>query len=326
MRSARRRAWSPPSAGARPSSPSKARAPLGADMTPPASRTLPDLLDELAARQPKHEFIVGGGERLSYAETRARARRLARGLRDLGVRRGEMVALLMNNRPAWLLVDFAVTMLGATLVPISTWSRPRELEFVLAHCGASTLVTVPTLGDQDYLGAVRQAAPRLRELRRIVVAGSAAPQGLVELAAVAARGAHVPESTLDAAEGAVAAEDVAYILYTSGTTSTPKGVQLCHGRLIENMWSIGERQRLSPADRMWMGISLFWSFGCANALLAVMTHGGAIVLQERLEPGAALALIERERCTVYYGTPNIALALSEHPDRARRDLSSLRTG
>ncbi len=75
-----------------------------------------------------------------------------------------------------------------------------------------------------------------------------------------------------------------------------------------------------------MGISLFWSFGCANALLAVMTHGGTIVLQDALEPGAALALIERERCTVYYGTPNIALALAEHPDRARRDLSSLRTG
>jgi hypothetical protein len=75
-----------------------------------------------------------------------------------------------------------------------------------------------------------------------------------------------------------------------------------------------------------MGISLFWSFGCANALLAVMTHGGTLVLQESLDPAGALALFERERCTVYYGTPNIALALTEHPDRARRDLRSLRTG
>src|SRR5262245_47851076 len=103
-------------------------------MNPPASRTLPDLLDELAVHQPDHEFIVGGGQRLSYAETRARARRLARGFRGLGVGRGEMVALLMDNRPEWLVVDFAVTMLGATLVPISTWSRPRELEYVLRHC------------------------------------------------------------------------------------------------------------------------------------------------------------------------------------------------
>jgi fatty-acyl-CoA synthase len=118
---------------------------------------------------------------------------------------------------------------------------------------------------------------------------------------------------------------VACILYTSGTTSTPKGVQLCHGGLLENMWNIGERQHLTPADRMWMGISLFWSFG-ANALVAVMSHGGTLVLQEQLDAGEALALIERERCTVYYGTPNIALALTEHPDRPRRDLSSLRTG
>jgi fatty-acyl-CoA synthase len=77
---------------------------------------------------------------------------------------------------------------------------------------------------------------------------------------------------------------------------------------------------------MWMGISLFWSFGCLNALLAVMTHGGCIVLQEHFDAAGALSLIERERCTVYYGTPNVALALWEHPDRARRDLSSLRTG
>src|SRR5439155_1351427 len=125
---------------------------------------------------------------------------------------------------------------------------------------------------------------------------------------------------------ALTPEDVAYILYTSGTTSTPKGVQLQHRGLIENMWNIGERQHLTADDRMWMGISLFWGFGCENALLAVMTHGGAVVLQEQFEAGEALALIERERCSVYYGTPNIALALWEHPDRAHRDLRSLRTG
>src|SRR4030095_7504864 len=139
-------------------------------------------------------------------------------------------------------------------------------------------------------------------------------------------GSEVGDGEVDAAQRAVTPEDVAYILYTSGTTSTPKGVQLAHRGLVENMWNIGERQHLTRADRMWMGISLFWSFGGANALLAVMTHGGALVLQEAFDAAGALALIERERCTVYYGTPNIALALTEHPDRPRHDLSSLRTG
>jgi fatty-acyl-CoA synthase len=167
---------------------------------------------------------------------------------------------------------------------------------------------------------------RLPKLSRVVVVDGEPGGPLTAFDTLWDLGAGVGDGELEAAQRTVKAEDVAYLLYTSGTTSTPKGVQLAHGGLVENMWNIGERQHLTPADRMWMGISLFWSFGCANALLAVMTHGGTIVLQETLEPGAALALIERERCTVYYGTPNIALALAEHPDRPRRDLSSLRTG
>ncbi len=299
-------------------------------MAHPRSRTLPDLLDEITARDPAHELIVGGGERLSYAETRARARRLAKGLLRLGVQRGDKVALLMGNRPEWLVIDFAVTLLGATLVPISTWSRGRELGYVLDHCDATTLITIARFAGQDYLAMLaEQGGPgsaRLPKLARVVVVDGDRASALTVFDSLWDLGADVADGELDAAQRAVTPDDVAYILYTSGTTSTPKGVQLAHGGLIENMWNIGERQHLTPADRMWMGISLFWSFGCANALLAVMTHGGTIVLQESLEPGAALALIERERCSVYYGTPNIALALTEHPDRARRDLSSLRTG
>ena len=297
-------------------------------MARPASHTLPDLLDELAARQPEHELLVDatGGVRWSYAETRARARRLARGLLRLGVRRGDRVALLMSNRPEWLPIDFAVTLLGGVLVPISTWSRPRELEYVLGHCAASVLLTQPRFGSLDYLAALAEmggaGAARLPHLRQVVVCGGEAaevPAGVLpSLDALAERGADVSDAALEAAQRAVTPDDVAYILYTSGTTSTPKGVQLAHGGLIENGWHIGERQHLTPADRMWMGISLFWSFGCANALPAVMTHGGTIVLQEQIEPAASLALIERERCTVYYGTPNIAQALIEHPDRARK--------
>ncbi|HYB44023.1 MAG TPA: AMP-binding protein [Candidatus Methylomirabilis sp.] len=285
----------------------------------------------MAGRQPACEFIVGGAVRWSYAEARARARRLAAGLHRLGVRRGDSVALLMNNRPEWLVVDFALALLGATLVPVSTWSRPRELEYVLGHCQASTLIAVDRFLGQDYLAVLAElggpGSTRLPHLRRVVVLGDRQRSGpLTRLDELWELGAAVADDEIDGWQRAVQPDDVAYILYTSGTTSTPKGVELRHRGLIQNMWNIGERQHLTPDDRMWMGISLFWSFGCANALLAVMTHGGAIVLQEHLDAGGALALIERERCSVYYGTPNIALALWEHPDRRRRDLSSLRTG
>jgi fatty-acyl-CoA synthase len=295
-------------------------------MEMPRSRTLPDLLDEMATRHPDREAIIGSADRLTYRRFRTRVREVAKGLYALGVRPGAKVALLMNNRPEWLLVDFAVQCLGATLVAVSTWSRPRELEYVLNHSDAETLVTVDRCRGQRFLAMLGDIGrARLPRLRHVVglgdrVAGVTAFEELGDL------GATVPDDPIDRAQRAVTPHDVAYLLYTSGTTSTPKGVQLQHRGLIENMFAIGERQHLGPGDRLWMGISLFWGFGCENALLAVMTHGGAIVLQADFDAGEALRLIERERCTVYYGTPNIALALWEHPDRAACDLSSLRTG
>ena len=295
-------------------------------MEMPRSRTLPDLLDEITARDPAREFVVGGAERLTYGQFRAKARDLARGFHRLGVRRGDKVALLMNNRPEWLLIDFALAILGATLVPISTWSRARELEYVLSHCDATTFITIDRFLGTDYLAMLAGIRGRIPSLRSVITVGDAPGAGVTSLASLWDLGAGVTDAELEACQRAVGPDDMPYILYTSGTTSTPKGVQLQHRGLIENMWHIGERQHLTADDRMWMGISLFWGFGCENALLAVLTHGGCVVLQDFFEPAAALALIERERCSVYYGTPNIALALWEHPDRGRRDLRSLRTG
>ena len=298
-------------------------------MEMPGSRTLAHLLDEMAARYPDREAVVSGVDRLTYAEYRARARLLTKGLHRLGVHQGEKVALLMGNRTEWLLVDFAVAILGATLVPLSTWSRARELEYVLRHSDATTLITVDRFLGQDYLAVLAQIAPgseRLPLLRRIVCLGRARVPGLIPFADLWELGAGVPDTEIDAAQARVEPDDIAYILYTSGTTSTPKGVQLQHRGLIENMFNIGERQHLTQADRLWLGISLFWGFGCENALFALMTHGGCVVLQEHFDPGEALRLIEREACTVYYGTPNIAIQLFEHPDRRRCDLRSLRTG
>ena len=106
----------------------------------------------------------------------------------------------------------------------------------------------------------------------------------------------------------------------------PKGVTLAHGGVIANGFDIGERMHLSAADRVWLSVPLFWSFGSANALPAALTHGSCIVLQESFDAGEALALIERERCSIYYGMPNMARALLEHPDHPERRLGAMRTG
>lgn len=308
-------------------------------MKPPRSKTIPDLLDEAASRHPGREFVVCGARRLTYARFREQARQLAKGLLRLGVQRGDKVALLMGNRAEWLLVDFAVTCLGATLVPVSTWSTARELEYVLRHADASTLITVDQFLRSDYMAMLWAICPelasarggtlhseRLPELRRVVCLSDHAHPGTVRFQGLWEIGATAGDAELASQRDRVAPADIAYILYTSGTTSNPKGVLIQHDGLIANVFNIGERMRLTEVDRIWLAVSLFWGLGCEHALFASMTHGACLVLQEAFEPGEALRLIEREGCTVYYGLQNMTGALLEHPDRPRRNLRTLRTG
>ena len=292
----------------------------------PASRTIADLIDELARRYPEREALVGSGKRYTYSELREEVRRTARGLHALGVRRGDKVAILMGNRPEWLVADFAITLLGGVMVGVNTWATARELEHTLSHSDTLLLITVARFLKHDYGAMLGELRDRLPALERIAGVGDDLPGEWTRFAELAELGGQVSEAVIDAAQRAVKPQDVAYLLYTSGSTSLPKGVQLQHYALIENMWQIGERQRVTEHDRLWLAVSLFWGLGCENALFNLLTHGGCVVLQEHFDPGEALEIIERERCTMFYGTPNMAQAMHEHPERARRDLSSLRGG
>jgi fatty-acyl-CoA synthase len=298
-------------------------------MQMPESRTVAGLLDEMAARHPELPFVIDGARRYAYPAFRDEARRIARGLAALGIGKGDHVAILMGNRAEWLLVDFAVQMLGAVLVSINTWASRRELAYMLEHSDARLLVTVDRFLKADFPAMLREIgrdSPALAKLRHVICLGGEAADDLLPYERLHDLAETVPDAVIDAAQAAVRPEDVSAILYTSGSTSTPKGVQVQHYALIENMFWIGERMHLQPGERLWLGVSLFWGFACENALFALLSHGGTIVLQEYFEPGEALRLIEAERCSVVYATPNMVRALAEHPARPRHDLSSLRTG
>ena len=108
----------------------------------PESRTVPDLIDELARRFPEREALAGSGQRYTYCQLRDEVRRVARGLHALGVRRGDKVAILMGNRPEWVIADFAITLLGGVMVGVNTWAIARELEYILGHSDSRFLITV----------------------------------------------------------------------------------------------------------------------------------------------------------------------------------------
>lgn len=305
--------------------------------TMPTSRTIPALLDEQAMKFGGREAFVAGTQRLTYGSLREEVRRTAKGLAALGVQRGDHVAILMGNRIEWVLAFFALQQLGATSVGLNTWATPREMEYALSHAEVSCLIAVDRFRRNDYramIGAMQPRAsvlPRLRHLVWVEVDGPAAPgaaqgEGAITWEAMVARGKDVPDARIDAAAREVGADDVAMLLYTSGSTATPKGILLQHGKWIQNAFNIGERQHVTETDRLWLAVSLFWSFGCVNAMPNLVTHGGCVVLQEHFDAAEALTLIERERCTIMYGTPNMVQALVEYPDRAKHDLSSLRSG
>jgi fatty-acyl-CoA synthase len=305
----------------------------------PSSSTLGDLVDELAAATPTAPALVFGDERLDYADLKRRVDDFARSLMAVGIRHGDRVALLVSNRTEWIVAALAAAKVGAIVAAISTFSTPRELAWSLEHCGASALIMLSTFRGRRFLEPLRDLCPeldhcaagdlrsaRLPALRSVIVLGDAATGATFAPGEFLARGAAVDASALATVQAAVKPMDICCILYTSGSTAAPKGVTLAHGPLIANGFEIGERQHLCATDRLWLAVPLFWSFGSANALPAIMTHGGCVVLQESFDAGEALALIERERCSVYYGMANMARALLEHPAHPGRRLGAMRTG
>jgi fatty-acyl-CoA synthase len=301
--------------------------------------TVGTLLAYLAHAIPEQEAVVWPPQRLTYAALYAQATAVASGLWDVGIRPGEPVALLVSNRPEWLTTALGCALIGAPVVALSTWSRRLELEYALDHSQAVGLVTLDRFLGADYQAMLREIIPeatrsppgqivdrRLPALRELIVLGQPSLAAARSFHEVLARGRGLDPAVVHAASAGVQPTDLLYVLYTSGSTARPKGVTLAHAACLENGFHIGERQHLTGTDRLWLAVPLCWSFAAANALMALLTHGGTVVLQERFDAEAAVRLIAAERCTVYYGMSHMAQAMLETPAWGHYDTRSLRTG
>lgn len=298
-------------------------------MSKPKARTFFSLMDEVAAHHPDRPFVTDRNSTLSYAEFRGKVIELAKGFQALGLRRGDKIGILMGNQNEWLIAHFAATALGATTVALNTWWRSSELRYAMSLTDVSILVMVDRYLNNDYIsilqeiGDLKDAFPALRHT--LCLSGKLFEDSL-DFETLRELGANAPDEAVLLAADQVNPDDVAYLLFTSGSTGHPKAVQLTHRGCIENCYETGERMHLTPSDRVLMLTSLFWSFSCVNCLFATLTHGASLVLQFRFDAGEALGLIESERCTAVYTQPNMVIALCEHPDARTADLSSWRTG
>jgi fatty-acyl-CoA synthase len=297
------------------------------------SRSLIGLLREQAVTDGSATALVAEGGEWTYAEWLECSERVAWSLDAAGVGKDDVVALLAPNSLEWLAVAFGCAAVGARLVPISTWVQSPELHYLLSYSKPKVLVTVGSFGNQHFLEQLGDIVPELLDslidhrrsaeipsLQHVVVIGNGEiPPGAVRWADWLAerRWRRAP---------AAAADDIAWVLFTSGSTARPKGVALVHGDLIDNGFEIGERQGLHAGDRLFLASPMFWSFGSANALMAALTHRTALVLQSSFDAGLALQLIEHQRCTAAYLLTPMVHALIDHPAFDRSRLKSLRRG
>jgi fatty-acyl-CoA synthase len=294
-------------------------------------------LAEIAPRHGARRAIAFEGRDVSYRELEREARLLARALLGAGVVKGARVAVLMGNRPEWIVAAFAAQMLGAVLVPVNTFATRAEFKHILRHSDASVLLMQPGLANNRYLEdllgeypAIARGAPgRLRcldfpQLRRVACLGIDAPRGGVETwGQLLANEQGVSDELLDAAVAEVEPSDDGLLIYTSGTTAQPKGVLHTQRAAMLQSWRFAEILRLEPEDRVYTTYPFFWTAGIAMSIGPTLAVGAALLLEQVFEPGAALDMIERERATTVHAWPHQQKALGEHPSAAQRDLKSV---
>jgi acyl-CoA synthetase (AMP-forming)/AMP-acid ligase II len=284
--------------------------------------TLGELLRAAARQAPDAEAFRYRGEVITYREWDALADRVAAGLARLGVARGDVVALLLPSTPFYLLAYLGAARLGAVTTGINARFRRREIGYILKQSGARLLLAVDRWHDADFRAALESLRPELPELHAILWEEA----GRLVEGSAAAVDRQFPG---DAGPGhdAVDGEDPAAIVFTSGTTGVPKGAVYTH-RSIISLAHIDTRRYTDGVvpfrNHLAAGLS-FAHIGTMARIAIQIGHVGTSIVHDTFDPAAVLEVVERERLSHLGGIPTQIIMLLEHPDRPRRDLSSLRS-
>jgi len=244
---------------------------------------------------------------LTYAELDQRSARLAALLSERGVEQGDRVGVMLPNVPEFPIAYYGVLRAGGVVVPMNVLLKRREIAFYVEDSGADLLLAWHGFCAEARDGAAEAGA----ELIEVEPASFAA---LLD--------AHEPSAELAPS----AAEDTAVILYTSGTTGSPKGAELTHANLSRNA-DVASRTtcKVDQGDIVLGALPLFHSFGQTVSMNASLRVGATLALLPRFDPEEALATMQRERVTHFYGVPTMFGALLHHPGREGFDTSSLGT-
>ena len=316
-------------------------------MTNFIDKTLGSWMEHLAQTYPEHEALVyvDRGLRLTYKELNEKAKQVAKGFLKMGVKKGDHVAIWATNYPEWILTLLGAAKIGAILVTVNTNYKVFELEYLLRQSDSMTMVFVDGFKDTNYVEIVQEMLPELKGatpgqtsfeklpfLKNLVFvpnphkAESPTPEGLFGWEDVIQAGKDTDDAVLEQIEKTLDCHQVVNMQYTSGTTGFPKGVMLTHYNILNNGFFIGENMRFTKDDRLCIPVPFFHCFGLVLAIMACLTHATTMVPVEFYSPTAVMDSIQKEKCTAVHGVPTMFIFMLEHPDFAKYDFSSLRTG
>ena len=278
--------------------------------------TISSILTLRATRDPEAPFLLAGDTAISFGEVHDQSDALAASLANLGIEPGDRIALLLPAWPEFAVSTFAAAKLGASIVPLNPRLTLPELRYMLRHSGAACAVTAENAYGTEYLHLFEDLLVELPELNYLVTVGE---EDLWYDDRV-----FQWEDLLSAGLGRdfrahpAAPDDPFAIVYTSGTTGKPKGVELTHRNLIHAARETSDAVHLAPADVV-VGVSeLFHAFGLGPGLLGAVLGGASLVLHDGLDAAESLDLAERHGATVHYGVPTLfARALREIRERGR---------
>lgn len=284
-------------------------------------------LDWTLAAFADRPLVITDQQTLTYGDVATLSAALAGGLRARGIAKGDRVGLIMANDPMTVPLLFAIWRAGAIAVPLNTLYRPEEIQFALREAGCGFLIAMDSFGSRSFAdelaadlpGWTTGTCPDLPELRGGLVFDRTDPERL--LSELSPQPATMPGAT-EAKDG-VAGDDTAVILFTSGTTGSPKGVEISHDNLLRAMYAGAYHQAFEDGRRAVFSLPLYHGFGLVVGLLSGMVAGGAIIPLLRFDPHDILAATARHKATYLMGVPTMTIALLEQAKRQPYDLSSL---
>jgi fatty-acyl-CoA synthase len=300
------------------------------------SRTIAQALDAAAAEFPDRPLVITDDRTYTYRDIAEWSERLANGLIALGVEPGEHVALIMANYPEFVATKFAIARAGATCIPVNFLFRANELGYVLRQSDAVALIAMDRFRDLDYLGAFDAVMPGwesagggevIPKLREVVIFS---PDGEVRagarpFAALEELAADAPAGELERRAAAADPATLSDILYTSGTTGSPKGVMITHDMVVRTAYGAAYNRALSDGHRMIHTLPMYHVFGYVECLMASMFVGGAVILRPQFAAAAMLDGVARYKANELVLVPTMTWAILAEAEKGDYDLESLTT-